>query len=40
MHQRSVPCTPEKNGVAERVNRIIVEKARSMLADEGLRKKF
>jgi hypothetical protein len=40
VHQRTVPYTPEKNGVAKTSNRIIVEKARSMLADEGLSKKF
>jgi hypothetical protein len=40
MHQRTVTCTPEKHGVAERSNRITAEKARSMQADEGLSKKF
>ncbi|KAE9023480.1 hypothetical protein PR003_g13857 [Phytophthora rubi] len=31
MHQRTVPYSPQQNGVAERVNRTIMEKARSML---------
>ena len=31
VHQRSVPYSPQQNGVAERMNRTIMEKARSML---------
>jgi hypothetical protein len=31
MHQRTVPYSPQQNGVAERMNRTIMEKARSML---------
>lgn len=31
VHQTSVPYTPEQNGVAERMNRTLVQKARCML---------
>ena len=31
VHQRSVPYSPQQNGVAKRVNRTIMEKAQSML---------
>ncbi|KAG3103598.1 hypothetical protein PC121_g930 [Phytophthora cactorum] len=31
VHQRTVPYSPQQNGVAERMNRTIMEKARSML---------
>ena len=34
-HELTVPKTPEKNGVAERMNRTLVEAVRSMLADAG-----
>ena len=40
IHQRSVAYTPQQNGKAERANRTIVERARSMLADAGLPKTF
>lgn len=36
----TVPYTPEQNGVSERMNRTLVEKARSMLEDSGIDKKF
>lgn len=39
-HQKSCPYTPEQNGVAERMNRTILEKARSMLNDAKMQKKF
>lgn len=39
-HQTTVPYTPEQNGVAERMNRTLVEKARCMLFDAGLPMKF
>src|SRR4051812_25056485 len=40
IHQKSVPYTPEQNGVAERANRTIVEKARSMLHERNLGMEF
>ena len=40
IHQRSVAYTPQQNGKAERANRTIVERARSMLVDAGLPKTF
>ena len=39
-HELTVPKTPEQNGVAERLNRTLVEMARSMLLDARLPKKF
>lgn len=36
VHQRSVPYSPQQNGVAERMNRTIMEKARSMLYYKGV----
>lgn len=39
-HQTTVPRCSSQNGVAERANRTIMEKARSMLQDAGLEKKF
>lgn len=35
-HQLTVPRTPEQNGVAERLNRTLVEKGRTMLIDANL----
>jgi transposase InsO family protein len=35
-HERTVPKTPEENGVAERLNRTLVESARSTLLDANL----
>ena len=40
VHQRTVPKTPEQNGVAERINRTIVETARCMLTEAKLPYKF
>lgn len=40
VHQTTVPYTPQQNGVAERMNRTLVEKARCMLFDAGLSTKF
>jgi transposase InsO family protein len=36
VHQSTIPYTPEQNGKAERLNRTLLEKARSMLADSDL----
>lgn len=36
----TVPHTPEQNGVSERMNRTLVEKARSMLEDSQIDKRF
>lgn len=36
----TVPYTPEQNGVAERMNRTLVEKARAMMLDSGISKRF
>lgn len=40
LHQRTVPYSPEQNGVAERMNRTIMEKVRCMLIDGDLHKQF
>ena len=37
-HQKSAAYTPEQNGRAERLNRSIIEKTRSLLIDSGLPK--
>ena len=39
-HECTIPKTPEQNGVAERLNRTLVESARSMLLDAKLPHKF
>lgn len=39
-HEKTVPKTPEQNGVAERKNRTLVEAVRSMLSDSKLSKTF
>ena len=39
-HERTIPGTPEQNGVAERLNRTLVESTRSMLLDARLPHKF
>lgn len=39
-HQTSVPYSPQQNGIAERTNRSIIEKARSMLAGSSLSKAY
>lgn len=39
-HQTSTPYTPEQNGLAERMNRTLVERAKCMLFDANLDKGF
>ena len=39
-HQTSTPYTPEQNGLAERMNRTLVERARCMLFEAKLQKSF
>ncbi|KAK9133630.1 hypothetical protein Scep_013158 [Stephania cephalantha] len=38
--EKTVPRTPQQNGIAERMNRTIIERARSMLLSAGLPKQF
>lgn len=39
-HETTVPYNPEQNGLAERMNRTLVERAKSMLFDAKLDKRF
>lgn len=39
-HEKTIPKNPEQNGVAERLNRTLLESTRSMLADTRLPQKF
>lgn len=39
-HQTSVPYTPEQNGLAERMNRTLVERAKCMLFEANLKKTY
>jgi len=39
-HQKTVPYTPQQNGVAKRKNRTLVEMAKCMLYSKGLHKRF
>jgi len=39
-HELTVPNTPQRNGVVERMNRMLVETVRSMLSGAKLPKKF
>lgn len=40
IHQKTNAYTPEQNGVSERLNRTIVEKAKCLLFDGGIEKRF
>lgn len=40
IHEKTVPYTPQQNGIAERMNRTLVERARCMLSDSDLNKKL
>ena len=40
IHQLTCEYTPQSNGVAERANRTLMEKARSMLEEAGLERKY
>lgn len=40
IHQKTNPYTPEQNGLSERFNRTIVERARCLLFEGKLKKKF
>ena len=35
-HERTIPKSPDQNGVAERMNRTLVESVRSILADTNI----
>ena len=39
-HEYTIPKTPEQNGVAERLNRTLVESSSSMLLDANLPQRF
>ena len=39
-HELTIPHTPQQNGVAERLNRTLIESVRTMLADSKLPHKF
>ena len=39
-HELAVPYSPEQNGVAERMNRTLLESARSMMVHAGLPDRF
>lgn len=40
LHQKSVPYTPQQNGLAERMNRTLLDRVRCMLIDSGLSRGF
>lgn len=40
IHQKTNPYTPQQNGMSERLNRTVVEKAKCLLFDASLPKKF
>jgi transposase InsO family protein len=40
VRHHTIPYTPQQNGVAERMNRTIISKARCMLSNSGLSRNF
>ena len=38
--KKTTPYTPQQNGVAERMNKTLMERARSMLSGSGLEQEF
>ena len=38
--QKTTPYTPQQNGVTERMNKTLMERARSMLSGAGLGQEF
>lgn len=40
VRHHTVPYTPQQNGVAERMNRTIISRARCMLSNAGLHRRF
>lgn len=40
IHEKTIPYTPQQNGVAERINRTLMDRVRSMLIDSGLDHRF
>ncbi|KAK8921663.1 hypothetical protein KSP39_PZI019972 [Platanthera zijinensis] len=40
VHERTIPRTPQQNGLAERMNRTIIEKIKCMISQAGIGKQF
>jgi transposase InsO family protein len=40
IRHHTIPCTPQPNGVAERMNRPIISKPRCMLSNAGMSRHF
>lgn len=40
VRHHNIPYTPRQNGVAERMNRTIISKARCMMSNTRMRKRF
>ena len=40
IHEKSIPGTPQQNGIAERYNRTVIETVRCMISDSGLSKEY
>ena len=39
-HEKTVPKSPEQNGISERLSRTLIEKVRTVLSDASLPKTF